>query len=135
MEDSILKTKPMNGTMEDITIISNGVKIEGKVSSTGSIRVDGILEGDLNAGGNVTVGEQGDIKGEIVADVVSIGGRVVGTINAKEKTVLESKCTLKGDILTKVLVIEAGAKFDGKSSMGNAKEYTPPKPETITFQK
>ena len=135
MEDTILKTKPMNGTMEDITIISNGVKIEGKVSSTGSIRVDGILEGDLNAGGNVTVGEQGDIKGEIVADVVSIGGRVVGTINAKEKTVLESKCTLKGDILTKVLVIEAGAKFDGKSSMGNAKEYTPPKPETITFQK
>ena len=135
MEDSILKTKPMNGTMEDITIISNGVKIEGKVSSTGSIRVDGILEGDLNAGGNVTVGEQGDIKGEIVADVVSIGGRVVGTINAKEKTVLESKCTLKGDILTKVLVIEAGAKFDGKSSMGNAKEFTPPKPETITFQK
>ncbi|MEJ2193344.1 MAG: polymer-forming cytoskeletal protein [Ignavibacteriaceae bacterium] len=130
-----MKTKPMNGTMEDITIISNGVKIEGKVSSTGSIRVDGILEGDLNAGGNVTVGEQGDIKGEIVADVVSIGGRVVGTINAKEKTVLESKCTLKGDILTKVLVIEAGAKFDGKSSMGNAKEYTPPKPETITFQK
>jgi len=125
----------MNGTMEDITIISNGVKIEGKVSSTGSIRVDGILEGDLNAGGNVTVGEQGDIKGEIVADVVSIGGKVVGTINAKEKTVLESKCTLKGDILTKVLVIEAGAKFDGKSSMGNAKEYTPPKPETITFQK
>ena len=125
----------MNGTMEDITIISNGVKIEGKVSSTGSIRVDGILEGDLNAGGNVTVGEQGDIKGEIVADVVSIGGRVVGTINAKEKTVLESKCTLKGDILTKVLVIEAGAKFDGKSSMGNAKEFTPPKPETITFQK
>ena len=45
---------------------------------------------------------QGDIKGEIVADVVTIGGKVVGTINAKEKTVLESKCTLKGDVLTKV---------------------------------
>ncbi len=121
--------------MEDITIISNGVKIEGKVSSTGSIRVDGILHGDLNASGNVTVGEQGDIKGEIVADVVNIGGKVVGTINAKEKTVLESKCTLKGDILTKVLVIEAGAKFDGKSSMGDVKEYTPPKPAAINIQK
>ena len=135
MEDSILKTKPMNETSEDITIISNGVKIEGKVTSTGSIRVDGVLEGDLKASGNVTVGEQGDIKGEIVADVVTIGGKVVGTINAKEKTVLESKCTLKGDVLTKVLVIEAGAQFDGKSSMGDVKEYTPPKPAAVNVQK
>ncbi len=136
MEDSILKTKPIDGTTEDITIISNGVKIEGKVTSTGSLRVDGVLEGDLKASGNVTVGEQGDIKGEIVADVVTIGGKVVGTINAKEKTVLESKCTLKGDVLTKVLVIEAGAKFDGKSSMGDVKEYTPPKPATtVNVQK
>lgn len=114
----------MNGNTEDITIISNGVKIEGKVTSSGSIRVDGALKGDLNARGNVTVGEQGDIGGEIVANVVTIGGKVVGTVNAKEKLVLEAKCVLKGDIITKVLVIEAGAKFDGKSNMGDVKETT-----------
>jgi len=116
-----LKARQINGNTEDITIISNGVKIEGKVTSTGSIRVDGTLQGDLNARGNVTVGEQGKIKGEIIANVVTIGGNVVGTVNAKEKLVLESKCMLKGDILTKVLVIEAGAKFDGKSNMGDTR--------------
>lgn len=116
----------MNGNTEDITIISNGVKIEGKVTSTGSIRVDGGLQGDLNARGNVTVGEQGDINGEIVANVVTIGGKVVGTVNAKEKLVLESKCVLKGDINTKVLVIEAGAKFDGKSNMGEVRDSSSP---------
>lgn len=121
-----MKNRPFNGDSEEITIISNGVKIEGKVSSTGNIRVDGSLQGDLNSRGNVTVGEQGDIKGEIVANIVTIGGRVVGTINAKEKLILESKCSLKGDIVTKVLVIEAGAKFDGKSSMGDSKEVITP---------
>lgn len=121
-----MKNRPFNGDSEEITIISNGVKIEGKVSSTGNIRVDGTLQGDLNSRGNVTVGEQGDIKGEIVANVVTIGGKVVGTINAKEKLILESKCALKGDIVTKVLVIEAGAKFDGKSSMGDSREVTTP---------
>ena len=80
-----MKNKPFNGDSEEITIISNGVKIEGKVSSTGNIRVDGSLLGDLNSRGNVTVGEQADIKGEIVANVVTIGGKVVGTINAKVK--------------------------------------------------
>lgn len=121
-----MKNRPFNGDSEEITIISNGVKIEGKVSSTGNIRVDGSLQGDLNSRGNVTVGEQADIKGEIVANVVTIGGKVVGTINAKEKLILESKCSLKGDIVTKVLVIEAGAKFDGKSNMGDVREVTTP---------
>ena len=122
----MLKAKPMNGNTEDITIISNGVKIEGKVESTGSIRVDGTLKGDLIAKGNVTVGEQGDINGEITANIVTIGGKVVGTVNAKEKLVLETKCVLKGDIITKVLVIEAGAKFYGKSNMGDVRETSRP---------
>ncbi|MFC2103213.1 polymer-forming cytoskeletal protein [Bacteroidota bacterium] len=127
-----MKTRTMNGNTEDITIISNGVKIEGKVNSTGSLRVDGTLMGDLKANGNVTVGEQGDINGEIIANIVTIGGKVIGTVNAKEKLVLESKCVLKGDIITKVLVIEAGAKFDGKSNMGETKEFTKSIPSTDT---
>ncbi len=122
----MLKAKPINGNTEDITIISNGVKIEGKVTSTGSIRVDGTLQGDLNAKGNVSVGEQGKIMGEIIANIVTIGGNVVGTVNAKDKLVLETKCVLKGDIITKVLVIEAGAKFDGKSNMGDVREVSSP---------
>lgn len=123
-----MKTKTYENGSENITIISSGVKIEGKVTSRGSIRVDGTLEGDLNATGNVTVGEQGDIKGQINATGVTIGGKVIGTVNAKEKLVLESKSVLKGDIITKVLVIEAGAKFDGKSNMGETgRESTLPK--------
>lgn len=122
----MLKPRQINGNTEDITIISNGVKIEGKVTSTGSIRVDGTLHGDLNARGNVTVGEHGSINGEIIANIVTIGGKVVGTVNAKEKLVLETKCVLKGDIITKVLVIEAGAKFDGKSNMGDVREVNRP---------
>lgn len=122
----MLKARPMNGNTEDITIISNGVKIEGKVTSTGSIRVDGSLKGDLNAKGNVTVGDQGSINGEIIANIVTIGGSVIGTVNSREKLVLESKCVLKGDIITKVLVIEAGAKFDGKSNMGDIREASSP---------
>ena len=122
----MLKPRQMNGNTEDITIISNGVKIEGKITSTGSIRVDGTLQGDLNARGNVTVGEQGKINGEIIANIVTIGGHVVGTVNAKEKLVLETKCTLKGDIITKVLVIEGGAKFDGKSNMADVQEANRP---------
>ena len=68
----------MNGEEGDITIISHGVKLEGKISSGGSIRVDGIIQGDINSQGNVTVGEQGDVNGQINATSVTVGGKVVG---------------------------------------------------------
>lgn len=123
-----MKNKPLNGSTEDITIISNGVKLEGKISSGGSIRVDGSIKGDVVSQGNVTVGEHGDVNGQINASIITIGGKVVGSVNAKEKLVLESKANLKGDLFTKILVVEAGARFDGKSNMGDDKNISSPKP-------
>jgi cytoskeletal protein CcmA (bactofilin family) len=49
--------------------------------------------------------------------------------NAKEKLVLESKAVLKGDIVTKILVVEAGAMFEGRSAMGNQPSYKPTTPK------
>jgi cytoskeletal protein CcmA (bactofilin family) len=103
--------------MDEVTIISSGVVIEGKVNSNGNIRVDGTIKGDIVAQGNLTVGDSGNIQGQLTGDIVTIGGKVEGSVNAKDKLVLEAKSVLKGDIVTKVLVVEAGAVFEGKSSM------------------
>ena len=104
---------------DEVTIIGAGVVLEGKLSSNGNIRIDGAINGDIIANGSVTVGETGEITGEIKAEVISIGGKVTGSINSKEKAVLESKAVLKGDIVTKILVVEAGAIFDGSSKMSD----------------
>ena len=111
----------MNGDSEDITIISNGVKVEGKVSSNGSIRLDGTIQGDINCQGNVTIGDQGEVYGKVDGQTITIGGKVEGIINSKEKLILESKANLKGDIFTRILVVEAGARFEGKSNMGESR--------------
>jgi cytoskeletal protein CcmA (bactofilin family) len=114
-----MKYKNENIGKDEVTIIGAGVVLEGKLSSNGNIRIDGAINGDITANGNVTIGETGEISGEIKAEVISIGGRVTGSINAKEKVVLESKAVLKGDIFTKILVVEAGAIFDGSSKMSD----------------
>jgi len=120
-----LKTKSNGSSMEEVTIISSGVVIEGKVTSNGNVRVDGIVKGDITAQGNLTVGEHGSIQGQLTGETVSIGGKVDGTVNAKEKLVLETKAVLKGDLITKILVVEAGAIFEGKSSMSGQPSYKP----------
>jgi len=114
-----MKYKNENIGKDEVTIIGAGVILEGKLSSNGNIRVDGAINGDIIANGSVTVGETGEITGEIKAEVISIGGKVNGSINSKEKAVLESKAVLKGDIVTKILVVEAGAIFDGSSKMSD----------------
>ena len=115
-----MKNRTMDGESEELTIISHGVKLEGKISSSGSIRVDGIVQGDVISEGNVSVGEQGEIIGQVNGQSITLGGKVSGMVNAKEKVTLEAKANLKGDIFTKILVIEAGARFDGKSNMGDS---------------
>ena len=112
----------MEEDSEEITIISHGVKLEGTLTCEGSVRIDGTIQGDVISYGNVTVGEQGEINGQVNGQIIIIGGKVSGEINAKEKLTLESKSNLKGDVFTKILVVEAGAYFDGKSNMGEHKE-------------
>jgi len=131
----MLKNESFGGVKsEETTIISNGVKIEGKITSSGNIRVDGEVLGDIISQSNVSVGENGQVNGQINAEVITIGGKVSGTVKAKEKLVLDSKGNLKGDIFTKILVVEAGAKFDGKSKMGDQRDIVevkePVKPNT-----
>ncbi len=111
----------------ETTIISNGVKIDGKLTCSGNIRIEGEIQGDISSQRNVVVGEGGKVNGQINADSITIGGKVSGTVRASEKLVLDPKGYLKGDIFTKILVIEAGAGFDGKSKMGDSENTWKPK--------
>jgi cytoskeletal protein CcmA (bactofilin family) len=112
------------GKTEEATVISKGVKIEGKLSCSGSIRLDGEVQGDITSQSTVIVGENGKVNGQINAESITIGGKVTGTVRAKEKVVLEAKANLKGDITTKALMVEIGAIFNGNSKMGDSGSFS-----------
>jgi cytoskeletal protein CcmA (bactofilin family) len=109
---------PEERRSEEITIISAGVKIEGKVKSNGNIRVEGEIQGDIVSQGNVVIGSNGEVNGQINGDSIAIGGNVTGTVRAKNRLTIEEKGNLQGDIFTKSLIVKEGAKFDGKCKMG-----------------
>jgi len=113
-------TKFGSSKSEETTIISRGVKIEGKIISSGNIRIDGEIQGDIFSESNVTIGQGAKVKGQINANVITIGGKVSGIVRAKDKLILDYKSYLKGDIFAKILVIDEGAKFDGKCKTGGS---------------
>lgn len=100
-----------------INIISNGSRFEGKITSAGSLRVDGQINGDVSLTGDLVIGANGEVSGNVDAQTVTVGGKITGNINAKNKLVLEGKARIKGDIRASKLVIDEGAIFDGKCEM------------------
>ena len=98
------------------TIVGDGTRVAGQVSVKGTIRIDGFLEGDVDADW-VVVGETGKILGNIRSRGVVVGGSVEGNIDAAETVELMGKATMVGEIRAPKLAVSEGAVFDGRSRM------------------
>jgi cytoskeletal protein CcmA (bactofilin family) len=93
--------------------IGTDLVINGKVSSSGEIRLDGQVIGDIHCAALV-LGENAKLEGSAVAEEVVIGGRLIGSVRAVRLT-LQAGCDVEGDLLCQTLAMEQGAHFDGRS--------------------
>jgi len=100
-----------------INIISVGTDITGDVKSTGDIRIDGSLTGNLNTKGKVVVGPTGKVNGEIVCKNSEVSGVIEGRIVVGQLLNLKASSKILGDIETIKLSIEPGAIFTGTCKM------------------
>lgn len=98
------------------SLIGSSSSFRGDVETKGTIRVDGMIEGNITADW-VVIGEKAHIKGDITARGIVIGGRVDGCLKAKEVVEIKGKGMLYGEIHTSKLNIAEGAVFEGRSSM------------------
>ena len=96
------------------TVIGDKTRIKGDVKSNGAVRVDGRVEGSVNSGDGVIVGETGTIHGNVRCKNAIIGGRVVGNLYVKNKVELLRTAHVQGDISYGKLLIEEGVQFEGR---------------------
>ncbi|MDE2182446.1 MAG: polymer-forming cytoskeletal protein [Alphaproteobacteria bacterium] len=93
------------------SIISSDLVVQGTLTSSGDIQIDGRVEGDVNSAGLV-IGDKAFIHGDIMAEEVTVRGRVQGGIRAR-KVLLASTCHVEGNILHEAFAVETGAFFEG----------------------
>jgi cytoskeletal protein CcmA (bactofilin family) len=113
----------------ELSLVGPKTTIEGKISTEGSIRIDGKLVGDVIAKTNAAVGETGVIEGTLKAKNISIAGKVSGAVMALEKLLLGAKSVMRGEVRAGTLVVDEGAVFDGKCSMTVPAEKPPERPQ------
>ncbi len=101
--------------------ISRETSIEGNVETSGNLRIEGKILGNIRAQSKVVLGTSANVEGKVFAQNADIEGTVKGTLQVEGLLTLKSSAKIKGDIQTGKLVMESGAKFDGKCKMGSFK--------------
>jgi cytoskeletal protein CcmA (bactofilin family) len=92
--------------------ISSDLTIIGDVSSTGSVTLDGAIEGNIYCT-SMTVTSNGRVNGGIVAkQEVTVQGKVTGTIRGR-RVMLQASAKVEGDIFHQGIGIEMGTRYDG----------------------
>lgn len=112
--------------------LEQGVRLEGKLETTGTFRIDSTMKGSIVSEDILVLGEHASIQGQISGSRVVIGGRFDGVIQAKTSVEIHSSAVVTGEIHTPCLVIEPGAVFDGQCHMLAATEAA--KPVTIPIR-
>jgi len=115
------------------TVIGKDSSFNGKLEVAGTLRVDGTIKGEINVSDTISVGPTGVVEASVKTKNAVISGTIRGNIHATEKTELQAKSVIYGDIVTKALAIEQGAVFQGHCNMGEPRPATgSPKPGTTT---
>ena len=102
---------------KNITVITEGVKIEGKLDFPDSVQIDGEIVGDIKSGGTLTIGRYAKVESNIKTKDAIIAGYFKGNINASGQVEIKSTGRFVGDLIQDktLLSIEKGGLFEGKS--------------------
>lgn len=129
----IRRTKPENKTSfmkeqhekESNKIISDGtfeassspsllgkeIKILGKISSTGALQLDGVLEGEIKAS-KLVIEKSAKVVGSVTSEDLVIKGRIIGPVFGK-KVRFGASARVEGDTFHETIAIEDGAYYEG----------------------
>jgi len=100
------------------SLIGAGTLVEGDVTFSGGLRIDGRVKGDVIAANGdpstLVISEQAQVDGEIRVSHVVVNGQVNGPITAGDYLELQPKARVVGDVSYKTLEMHVGAMVQGR---------------------
>lgn len=100
------------------SLIGASTRIEGNVTFSGGLRVDGEIKGNVITSGDqsstLVVSEHACIEGEISVSHLVINGTVIGPVSSSEFLELQSHARVTGDLQYNTIEIHLGAVVQGR---------------------
>jgi cytoskeletal protein CcmA (bactofilin family) len=114
-----INAKPNGTAMSNSTsaYLDAGSRISGKLTFETPARIDGQVDGEINAKDSLHIGESAVVAAQIRADAVIVAGKVSGDIVAIRRIEIRPSAKVLGNITAPTLVINEGALFEGHCAM------------------
>jgi cytoskeletal protein CcmA (bactofilin family) len=109
---------------QDGSVIGPGLRVTGDVRTRETLRVLGVLDGNVQVEGAVEVGEGGRIRGDVQAQSVVVAGRVDGNVTVTDKVDLRLAGRIRGDITAPRVAMVEGSFFRGRLTTAGAAKRT-----------
>lgn len=94
------------------------IKVAGKVAGDiegGNIELGGcIVEGDVRARGDVNIGKDSTLSGNMNGQLITIEGKIKGNVQAAKGAHMSGTSTVRGSVSAPTLSMSAGAELRGK---------------------
>ena len=98
-----------NDTENEKSVISSDMKIKGKISADGDLILLGSVVGDIKCH-SLAVEDTGTLKGNIIADVVTVSGKCDGQVSGDVVSIKS------GEVFYENISIEEGAIVEAQVS-------------------
>lgn len=105
-----------------LSVLGPGLEITGDVKARGAVQLEGRVDGTLQVEGQLTISSRGSVEGEVTADEIVVGGRVDGSLVAREVARLRDGCRVVADVRAPRLELEDGGLLQGRVEMKGAGE-------------
>ncbi len=102
---------------DEVAFVGKDVEFKGVITYSGTVRIDGSLEGEINTDGGLLVGPEAVLKAKVSAGTVVCHGNITGDIQATKQIVLCAPAVVQGSLTTPVLSMEEGVVFNGTLEM------------------
>ena len=120
-----------NITCKDQVDANEGSQFEGNINADSAKFTGGQVKGNVTCANRLEMDQNSTVTGDVVAQSAVISGTVVGQIKCSESVTLTRTASVKGDLFSASISVEAGAKLEGKyvvSSSDAKPSYTPSEP-------
>ncbi len=102
-------------------VIAEGTKIEGTFTTSENVRLDGTIIGDVRCDKKLVMGANAKIEGNIRASNMTVMGKLVGNLTTQDTLHFMASADVTGDISANTLIVEEGAKYNGKLKINGKK--------------
>jgi cytoskeletal protein CcmA (bactofilin family) len=113
----VRSSTPMTGGAA--TFIGPNVTIEGTLTGSEPIVIEGTVKGKINLNADLRVGTKARVEASVHAKNVTVEGRLTGDVSADDRVELVASATVDGNIKAPKIIVAEGAKFRGNVDMGS----------------